>query len=42
MKKAEAQDFKLAWTPANGLVGNYLIQTAPQFAARLDAQDRHH
>src|SRR5271170_4334365 len=35
MKKTEVQDFKLAWiTGANGLIGNYLVQTVPRFAPR--------
>jgi dTDP-4-dehydrorhamnose reductase len=35
MKKAEVQNFKSSWiTGANGLIGNYLVQTAPRFAPR--------
>src|SRR6267142_3904675 len=35
MKKTGVQNFKSVWvTGANGLIGNYLVQTAPQFAPR--------
>jgi hypothetical protein len=34
---------QLAWiTGANGLIGDYPVQTAPRFAARLDAFAGHH